>query len=66
VDIEDVAERTPERIKKVPIDIHIGVTDEIATELAVFLGFQGKLLPQSAEQIQVTQIRFARLTNAGR
>lgn len=52
VDIEDVAERTPERIKKVPIDIHLGVSDEIATELAIFLGFQGDLVPQCAEQIK--------------
>ena len=36
-----------------PIDIHLGVTDEIATELAVFLGFQGELVPQCAEQIKV-------------
>merc|ERR1719369_780299 len=52
VDIEDVAEKTPERIKKMPVDIHVGVTDEIATELAVFLGFQGDLVAQCAEQIQ--------------
>jgi len=52
VDIEDVAERTPERIKKMPVDIHTGVTDEMATELAVFLGFQGDLVSQCAEQIQ--------------
>merc|ERR1712002_196220 len=52
VDIEDVAEKTPERIKKMPVDIHVGVTDEMATELAVFLGFQGDLVPQCAEHIQ--------------
>ena len=52
VDIEEVAERTPERIKKVPVDIHTGVTDEMATELAEFLGFKGELVPQCAEQIK--------------
>ena len=52
VDIEEVAERTPERIKKVPVDIHTGVTDEMATELAKFLGFKGELVPQCAEQIK--------------
>jgi len=52
VDIEEVAEKTPERIKKMPVDIHTGVTDEMATELATFLGFQGDLVPQCAEQIK--------------
>merc|ERR1711981_1205509 len=41
VDIEEVAEKTPERILKMPVDIHTGVTDEMATELAEFLGFKG-------------------------
>lgn len=35
-----------------PVDIHTGVTDEMATELAVFLGFQGDLVGQCAEQIK--------------
>jgi len=52
VDIEEVAEKHPERIKKVPVDIHEGVSDALATELAVFLGFQGELVPQCAQQIQ--------------
>merc|ERR1712117_711993 len=33
-------------------DIHTGVTDEMATELAEFLGFKGELVPQCAEQIK--------------
>merc|ERR1712099_42346 len=41
VDIEEVAEKTPERIKKVPVDIHAGVTDDIANDVAAFLGFSG-------------------------
>lgn len=52
VDIEEVAESTPERILKMPVDIHTGVTDEMATDLAVFLGFKGDLVPQCAEQIK--------------
>ena len=35
-----------------PVDIHTGVTDEMATELAEFLGFKGELVPQCAEQIK--------------
>jgi len=52
VDIEEVAEKTPDRIKKMPVDIHTGVTDAMATELAEFLGFQGALVGQCAEQIK--------------
>jgi len=54
VDIEDVAERTPERIMKMPVDIHTGVTDAMAKELAVFLGFSGSsyLMTQCTEQIK--------------
>jgi len=52
VDIEEVAEKTPERIMKQPVDIHTGVTDEMATKLAEFLGFQGELVPQCAQQIK--------------
>ena len=52
VDIEEVAEKTPERIKKMPVDIHTGVTDAMATELAEFLGFKGPLVGQCADQIQ--------------
>merc|ERR1711874_279219 len=51
-DIEEVAEKTPDRIKKMPVDIHTGVTDAMATELAEFLGFQGALVAQCAEQIK--------------
>merc|ERR1712066_528631 len=52
VDIEEVAEKTPERIKKMPVDIHSGVTDSMATEVAEFLGFTGPLVAQCAEQIK--------------
>ncbi|CAB4057111.1 LSC2 [Lepeophtheirus salmonis] len=52
VDIEDVAERTPERIKKIPISISTGCTHEIAQDVAAFLGFEGELKEQCAGQIK--------------
>ena len=30
VDIEEVAEKTPERIREIPVDIKLGITEEIA------------------------------------
>merc|ERR1712179_68173 len=52
VDIEEVAEKTPDRIKKIPVDIFTGVTDDIATDVAQFLGFEGELEQQCAEQVK--------------
>jgi len=52
VDIEEVAEKTPERIMKLPVDIKTGVTDKMAIEVAEFLGFKGPLVGQCAEQIK--------------
>merc|ERR1712156_990953 len=52
VDIEEVAEKTPDRIKKVPVDIHAGVTDDIANDVAAFLGFSGEMQAQCAEQVK--------------
>jgi len=52
VDIEEVAEKTPDRIKKIPVDIFIGVTEDIANEVAQFLGFEGELQTQCAEQVK--------------
>ena len=51
VDIEEVAEKTPDRIKKVPVDINVGVTQDIADDVAAFLGFSGQLQEQCAEQV---------------
>ena len=50
--IDEVAEKTPDRIKKMPVDIHIGVTDAMASEVAEFLGFIGPLVTQCAEQVK--------------
>jgi len=52
VDIEEVAEKTPERIKKVPVDIKTGLTDAMADEIAEFLGFEGDLKAQCSEQVK--------------
>lgn len=53
MDIEEVADKTPERIRKIPVDIETGVTDEIANEVAAFLGFSsGELRSQCAEQVK--------------
>lgn len=43
MDIEDVAENSPELIKKIPIDIFEGITDEVALDVAKFLNFNGPL-----------------------
>merc|ERR1712170_321710 len=52
VDIEEVAEKTPERIKKVPVDIKTGLTDAMADDIAEFLGFEGDLKAQCSEQVK--------------
>ena len=52
VDIEEVAEKTPERIKKVPVDIFTGVTEDMANDIAAFLGFEGELKTQCADQVK--------------
>ena len=39
VDIEEVAEKTPERIMKLPVDINAGVSDEMATKVSFFFRF---------------------------
>merc|ERR1712002_753851 len=52
VDIEEVAEKTPDRIKKVPVNIVSGITDDIANDVAAFLGFSGELQTQCAEQVK--------------
>ncbi|KAG1681700.1 Succinate--CoA ligase [GDP-forming] subunit beta, mitochondrial [Nymphon striatum] len=52
MDIEEVAEKTPELIYKVPIDIKEGLTDEQALDLAKNLKFFGPLEAEAAEQIK--------------
>lgn len=52
VDIEGVAEKTPELIKNIPIDIFEGITDKMANDLAEFLEFKGNLKSKAAEEIK--------------
>ena len=40
MDIETVAEKTPELLKTIPLDIYHGIDDQIAKEVAEFLGFK--------------------------
>ncbi|KAK0161839.1 hypothetical protein PV327_008249 [Microctonus hyperodae] len=48
MDIEAVAEKQPEAIKTVPLDIYFGIDDNIAQEVAEFLGFHDDELKQKA------------------
>lgn len=52
MDIEAVAEKTPHLLKTVPIDIHEGVTNKVAKEIAEFLEFKGPLVNKCAEEIK--------------
>ncbi|EYB99448.1 hypothetical protein Y032_0122g1055 [Ancylostoma ceylanicum] len=51
VNIEEVAATEPEAIVKVPIDMSVGVTDEIAADVAAKMGFQGDCAKQGADTI---------------
>lgn len=51
VDIEAVAEKTPELIKTVPIDIVKGLSRETCLEIASFMEFKGKLIETAADEI---------------
>jgi len=52
VDIEEVAERTPERVHKIPVDIFDGISDEAALDLARKLEFEGDAVAQAAGEIK--------------
>lgn len=52
VDIEAVAEETPHLLKTVPIDIHKGISAELANDLASFLEFRGPLQSKAASELQ--------------
>lgn len=52
MDIEAVAHDTPEAIHSTPIDIHVGVTDEIATKIAGNLGFSASCVPEAADIVK--------------
>lgn len=48
MDIEAIAEKSPERIRKIPIDIKSGLSKETAVEVARFLEFKGDALVERA------------------
>uniref|UniRef100_A0A8C8JEW2 Succinate--CoA ligase [GDP-forming] subunit beta, mitochondrial n=1 Tax=Oncorhynchus tshawytscha TaxID=74940 RepID=A0A8C8JEW2_ONCTS len=52
MDIEEVADKTPELIFKEVIDIFEGVRDDQAVRMAANLGFKGPLERQAADQIK--------------
>eukprot|EP01095_Lingulamoeba_sp_RSL-Kostka_P005205 TRINITY_DN1654_c0_g1_i2.p1 TRINITY_DN1654_c0_g1~~TRINITY_DN1654_c0_g1_i2.p1 ORF type:complete len:426 (+),score=202.38 TRINITY_DN1654_c0_g1_i2:50-1327(+) len=52
MDIEAVAEETPEAIFTVPIDIQTGPTDQQTKDLAIKLGFQGDSIARAQDQMQ--------------
>lgn len=52
MDIEAVAEETPEAIFKEPIDIELGPTKEQCLRMAKNLGFEGNQLVEAQKQIE--------------
>jgi succinyl-CoA synthetase beta subunit len=50
--IEDIAESNPELIFKMPVDMKVGVTDDMAKEMAGNLGFSEGVQKKAAIQIQ--------------
>jgi len=52
MDIEEVAEKHPGAIVKVPVDIMGGLADATARDLATKLGFTGELVGLAAKQFQ--------------
>jgi succinyl-CoA synthetase beta subunit len=52
MDIEEVAETNPDAIIKVPVDIHLGLTDEQAIEIAEKLGFKGAEVEKACDQFK--------------
>ncbi|KFY72159.1 hypothetical protein V499_07685 [Pseudogymnoascus sp. VKM F-103] len=52
MDIETVAKETPDAITTTHIDIHTGVTDEIARKIAVDLGFSEQCVEEARDTIQ--------------
>lgn len=51
MDIEAVAEKTPEKIKTVPINMDEGLSELKCKEIAAFLEFKGNLIDKAANEI---------------
>ena len=52
MDIEEVAKTNPGAIKTYPVDIHKGVTDELATQVATDIGFSDHCIETAAAEIK--------------
>lgn len=52
MDIEGVAKDTPEEIHKFPIDLHEGVTPELADKIASVFSFSSKARKEAADAVQ--------------
>jgi len=52
MEIEEVAEKYPDKIRTIPIDIRQGLTKAIGKEMATFLGFTGKAVDDAVTQMQ--------------
>ncbi|KAK5125624.1 Succinate--CoA ligase [ADP-forming] subunit beta, mitochondrial [Meristemomyces frigidus] len=52
MDIEAVAKENPDAIITTPVDIHTGVTDDMAVKIAQQLGFSEQCIPQAKDTIQ--------------
>jgi len=61
VDIEEVAERTPEKLLKEAVDIETGITHEQTQRIAEFLEFNGDNKTEAATQIQKLYELFLRV-----
>ncbi|MPC25290.1 Succinyl-CoA ligase [GDP-forming] subunit beta, mitochondrial [Portunus trituberculatus] len=52
MDIEEVAAKTPDRLLTLPIDIHQGLTDDVAGQVADFLNFTGDLRSKCMQEVK--------------
>merc|ERR1719362_727531 len=52
MDIEEVAEKHPEALKMIGVDIKEGLTDDKAREMAEFMGFQGEIIDDAMVQMK--------------
>lgn len=57
-EIEEIAEKHPDKIKTIPIDINKGLTDDICKEMAKFLGFDNKVVADACEQMKALYDMF--------
>lgn len=52
MDIEEVAKTSPDAIKTYPVDIHEGVTDKLAKQVAEELGFSEQCVDEAAGEVK--------------